>query len=79
MLMTLQRYDLKLVYVRGKEIHISDALSWSYLKESPENLVDDEIDIDSIEAQLPVSPSKLQRIKEVTAADETMQTLKNTV
>ena len=79
MLMRLQRYDLKLVYVPGKEMHISDALSRSYLEETPEILVDDEIDIDSIEAQLPVSPTKLQQIKEATAADETLHTLKNNV
>ncbi|XP_056017509.1 uncharacterized protein K02A2.6-like [Ostrea edulis] len=79
MLMRLQRYDLKLVYVPGKEMHISDALSRSYLKETPEILVDDEIDVDWIEAQLPVSPTKLQQLKEATAADETLQTLKNTV
>jgi hypothetical protein len=54
MLMRLQRYDLKLVYVPGKDMHISDALSQVYLKETPEILVDDEKDIDSIEAQLPV-------------------------
>lgn len=79
MLMKLQRYELKLVYVPGKDMHISDALSRSYLQETPEILVDDEIDVDSIEAQLPVSPAKLQQLKEATAADETLQTLKNTV
>lgn len=79
MLMKLQRYDLKLMYVPGKDMHISDALSRSYLQETPEILVDDEIDVDSIEAQLPVSPAKLQQLKEATAADETLQTLKNTV
>lgn len=77
--MKLQRYDLKLMYVPGKDMHISDALSRSYLQETPEILVDDEIDVDSIEAQLPVSPAKLQQLKEATAADETLQTLKNTV
>lgn len=74
--MKLQRYDLKLVYVPGKDMHISDALSRSYLQETPEILVDDEIDVDSIEAQLPVSPAKLQQLKKATAADETLQTLK---
>jgi hypothetical protein len=60
-------------------MHISDALSRAYLKEAPEILVDDEIDIDPIEAQIPVSPTKLQQFKEATAVDETLQTLKNTV
>ena len=76
MQISIQRYDLKLVYVPKKEMHISDALSRSYLEETPEILVDDEINIDSIETQLPVSPTKLQQIKEATAADETQHTLK---
>ena len=75
MQISIQRYDLKLVYVPKKEMHISDALSRSYLEETPEILVDDEINIDSIETQLPVSPTKLQQIKEATA-DETQHTLK---
>ncbi|XP_052710842.1 uncharacterized protein LOC128185236 [Crassostrea angulata] len=43
------------------------------------NLVDDNIDVNSIKAQVPVSLAKLQQFKEATAADETLQTLKNTV
>lgn len=58
------------MYVPGKDMHISDALSRSYLQETPEILVDDEIDVDS---------TKLQQLKEATTADETLQTLKNTI
>lgn len=48
------------MYVPGKDMHISDALSRSYLQETPEILVDDEIDVDS---------TKLQQLKEATTAD----------
>jgi hypothetical protein len=50
-------------------MHISDTLSRSYLKETPEINVDNEIDINSIVAQLPVSPSNLQKFEEATATD----------
>lgn len=50
------------MYVPGKDMHISDALSRYYLQDTPEILVDDEIDVDSIEAQLPVSPAKPQQL-----------------
>ena len=63
MLMKLQRYDLKLVYVPGKEMHISDALSRAYLQENDDKLIDDELEISLIETQLPVSPTKLREIR----------------
>ena len=48
MLMRLQRYDIQLKYVAGKEMYISDALSRAYLKECNETLVDEDIDVNLI-------------------------------
>lgn len=75
MLLRLQRYDLELVYVPGKEMYISDTLSRAYLNESTETLVDNELDVNILEAHLPVSPSKLQELKQATANDEILQKL----
>ena len=39
MLLTLQRYDLRIVYSPGKELFIADALSRNYLDETNETVV----------------------------------------
>ncbi|CAC5382863.1 unnamed protein product [Mytilus coruscus] len=43
MLMKLQRYGLRIVYVPGKLMFISDALSRAYLPDSNDKLIDDEL------------------------------------
>ncbi|KAK3084719.1 hypothetical protein FSP39_017965 [Pinctada imbricata] len=79
MLMKLQRYDVKLVYVPGKEMYISDALSRAYLSETKETLVDEDLDINSIEQSLPMSAEKLAQFKLCTAQDDQLQSLAETV
>ncbi|XP_065941318.1 retrovirus-related Pol polyprotein from transposon 297 [Magallana gigas] len=79
MLMRLQRYDVQLKYVPGKEMFISDALSRAFLKECKETLVDEDIDVNFIEQELPMTEKKLQELKDATEADEQFQTLADIV
>ena len=41
MMLTLQRYDLKVKYLPGSELSVADALSRSYLQETTETLIPD--------------------------------------
>jgi hypothetical protein len=43
--MKLQRYDLCIVYVPGKEMYISDTLSRAFLSDNNDELIDDELDV----------------------------------
>lgn len=79
MLMRLQRYDVTLEYVPGKEMFISDALSRAYLQECTESLVDEDIDINFIEQELPMTEGKLQELKDATESDEQFQALADIV
>jgi hypothetical protein len=56
MLMKLQRYDLRIVYVPGKEMYISDTLSRAFLSDNNDELIDDEFDVSLVETQLPCLP-----------------------
>lgn len=79
MLMRLQRYDVQLKYVPGKEMFISDALSRAFLKECKETLVNEDIDVNFFEQELPMTEKKLQELKDATEADEQFQTLADIV
>ena len=79
MLMRLQRYDIQLKYVPGKEMYISDALSRAYLEECNETLVDEDIDVNLIEQELPMTEEKLQELKNATRNDNQLMALANTV
>lgn len=79
MLMRLQRYDVQLKYLPGKEMFISDALSRAFLKECKETLVNEDIDVNFIEQELPMTEKKLQELKDATEADEQFQTLADIV
>ncbi|CAG2201421.1 unnamed protein product [Mytilus edulis] len=75
----IERYDLRIVYVPGKLMFISDALSRAYLPDSNDKLIDDELDISYIEKQLPISSRKIAEIKDATEADENLRKLSSVV
>jgi hypothetical protein len=80
MLMKLQRYDLCIVYVPGKEMHISDMLiSRAFLSDNNDELFDDEFDVSLVETQLPISSAKLAEFKDATAADDNLCKLSEVV
>ena len=79
MLIRLQRYDIQLKYVPEKEMYISDALSRAYLEECNETLVDEDIDVNLLEQELPMTEEKLQKLKNATGNDNQLMALANTV
>ena len=72
MLMKLQRYDLRIVYIPGKEMYISDTLSRAFLSDNNDELIDDEFDASLVETQLPISSAKQAEFKDATAADDNL-------
>ena len=76
MLMKLQQYDLRIVYVPGKEMYISETLSRAFLSDSNDALIDD---VSLVETQLPISSAKLAEFKDVTAADDNLCKLSEAV
>ena len=74
MMLTLQRYDLKVKYRPGVELSIADALSRSYLPEIAETLIPDlEFNEVHLTTHLPISPEKYAEMQKETAADPVMQ------
>ena len=53
MLMRLQKYSLDVKYKPGKEMHIADALSRVFLNEHNEKLLDEELEVNFVNHQLP--------------------------
>ena len=80
MMLTLQRYDLKVKYLPGSELSVADALSRSYLQETTETLIPDlEVNEVQLTAHLPISPEKYAEFQKATADDPTMQALRSVV
>lgn len=76
MRMRLLRYDLKLVYRPGKEMHLADTLSRAYLPETtPDDLYDDSVDINIVQ----LSESLQQKFANATARDPALQCLVDVV
>ena len=73
--MKLQRYDVLLTYVPGKEMYISDALSRAYLEETAETLIDEDLDVNFVERELPMTSEKIAQLKQHTVTDEQLQLL----
>ena len=80
MMLTLQRYDLKVKYLPGSELSVADALSRSYPQETTETLIPDlEVNEVHLTAHLPISPEKYAEFQKATADDPTMQALRSVV
>ena len=72
MLLSLQHYDIKLVYKQGKEMYIADMLSRACLEDDDLNLGEDDYEVMCIS---PKSTSRWNQLKESTAQDQKMQQL----
>ena len=80
MMLTLQRYDLKVKYLPGSELSVADTLSRSYLQETTETLIPDlEVNEVQLTAHLPISSEKYAEFQKATADDPTMQALSTVV
>ena len=75
MMLKLQRYDINIVYKRGKELYIADTLSRAYLP-TVEEPTEDEFEVMTL---LTVSPARITQLQEDTAADRTCKTLYNLI
>ena len=92
-LLWLQRYDLKVVYKKGKGMVLADTLSRAYLTtESRSSAVENGLEILNTQSTLEkklekiaavdcyfITTSKLQKIKRETAVDDTLQALQNNI
>ena len=80
MLLTLQRYDLRIGYISDKELFTADALSRNHLEETNETLVPQlEVHEINLTAHLPISPEKYKEFRNATAEDPVMQPVKDAV
>ena len=78
MLLKLQKYDLLVKYVRGKDLHIADTLSRAQLSDfSVDDDHSEELDlpIHTMIQNLPVSDAKKVQLQNATENDEQMQKL----
>jgi hypothetical protein len=72
MMLCLQRYDIKLVYKKGKERYVADTLSRAYIDDDDTVLKEDEYEVMSI---APVRTVRANQLKERTEHDEITQRL----
>ena len=80
MMLTLQRYDLKVKYRPGVELSVADALSRLYLPEITETLIPDlEVNDVHLTTHLPISPEKYVELQQAMAADLVMQALSSII
>ena len=77
MLMRLQKYDIDLIYVPGKNLLLADTLSRAYLPTTEGR----HSDFEQVHAlhHLAITDTRLEAIREATGADDVMTTLKNTI
>ena len=75
--MRLQKYDIDLIYVPGKNLLPADTLSRAYLP-TTEGRHSDFEQVHALQ-HLAITYTRLEAIREATDADEVMTTLKNTI
>ncbi len=74
MMLTLQRYNLKLVYKKGKELYLADTLSRAPRTQS----VPDRFDYEVMTVSR-ISEAKTEELRQATASDNTLQKLIATI
>ncbi|KAK5866505.1 hypothetical protein PBY51_020693 [Eleginops maclovinus] len=80
MLLRLQRYDIDVNYVPGRDMLLADTLSRAYLMESSTTgSVEAEIETINMVDYLPISEERLSTIRSATREDKTLQTLNKTI
>ena len=76
MIIVLQRYDLKIIYMKGRELYVADALSRGYREDDYMNSGEDEFHIMAVS---PVSSVRLHELKEMAEQDEVYQLLRKSI
>ncbi|KAJ8728869.1 hypothetical protein PYW07_006565 [Mythimna separata] len=78
MMLTLQKYDLEVIHVRGKEMYISDTLSRAALKDHyiPENESEMSCHVNLMYSNLAITKEYSTKLAKETKVDESLQLLK---
>uniref|UniRef100_A0A8C7YWC8 Gypsy retrotransposon integrase-like protein 1 n=1 Tax=Oryzias sinensis TaxID=183150 RepID=A0A8C7YWC8_9TELE len=80
MMLRIQKYDVDVMYVPGKDMLLADTLSRAYLPEhSSCGSVEAEIETVNMVLHLPISEQSLNAIRVATEQDATLQTLQQTI
>ena len=71
MLLSLQKYDIDLVYLAGKENILADTLTCAYLEETTDDIPEEELtaQVHMVYENAPEMKSRFEEIKEETAKD----------
>ncbi|XP_063046009.1 uncharacterized protein K02A2.6-like [Engraulis encrasicolus] len=76
MLLQLQRYDLRIVYTAGKEMHVADTLSRAVVSDCKDDVKEDLFEervVHAMEATAALDEDTLSKLKGATATDSTLQ------
>lgn len=77
-LLRLWRYTLKVTYKPGKGLHIADDLGRAYFQEQKEELLGEELEVNWVTPQLPISQLPIpDGFRKATADDPEMQMLRD--
>ena len=79
MLLRLQKYNIKIVYVPGKHVELADTLSRVPLNNTHRSDAEIHTEVINITDDLPVAQPLLEQIKHETDLDSTLSKLKHTV
>ena len=82
MMMNLQKYQLDVKYVPGKEMYVADTLSRAYLSHTKDDISlneEMEVMVHTLVESFPATPAKIDELKKATAEDDELQVLKNVV
>ena len=77
MLLRLQKYDLDIKYVKGKYLHVADALSKAHMDDATEDIDSKEVQllVHTLVSNLPISETRLADIRVATIQDAQLQQL----
>ena len=78
MIMTVQKYPIKVHYRPGKELIIADTLSRAYISDPTPDLMTEEFEVNIIHS-LPISETYRTKLEQYTLQDSVLQKLKQTV
>jgi hypothetical protein len=76
MLLKLQRYDLKVTYKKGTQLHIADTLSRACLNNTDQETEFEDL---TVHATIPFSAEKSEQLKAATLADPTLTALRKII
>ena len=80
LLLQLQRYDLDIKHVSGRDIPLADTLSRKFLPDTyPELSEGLDLNVHTVFSTISVSDRKLEQVRQVTLNDVQFQTLKRTI